>query len=135
MILPATRPLGYAWRMHDSPPPGYPSSLRIILPDTAATEAFGARLGLTLRAGDVVALQGDLGMGKSTLARAAVRAALSEPELAVPSPTFTLVQSYDGPVFTVWHVDLYRLDGPARISATRPSPSSRRVMSSRSTGR
>lgn len=112
LILPATRPLGYAWRMHDSPTPGHASSLRIILPDAVATEGLGARLGLILRAGDVVALRGDLGMGKSTLARAAVRAALAEPDLAVPSPTFTLVQSYDGPDCAIWHVDLYRLDGP-----------------------
>jgi len=112
LILPATRPLGYAWRMHDSPAAAHASSLRIILPDAAATEALGARLGLTLRAGDVLALRGDLGMGKSTLARAAIRAALAEPELAVPSPTFTLVQSYDGPDCAIWHVDLYRLEGP-----------------------
>lgn len=110
--MPATRPLGYAWWMHDSPAPTSRPSLRIILPDAAATEALGARLGLVLRAGDVVALRGDLGMGKSTLARAAVRAALAEPDLAVPSPTFTLVQSYDRPDCAIWHVDLYRLDGP-----------------------
>lgn len=98
--------------MHDSPHQTPSDVIRIDLPDAAATEAFGARLGACLRAGDVVALTGDLGAGKTTLARAAIRAALDDPDLAVPSPTFTLVQTYDGETCPIWHVDLYRLDSP-----------------------
>lgn len=91
--------------MTDSPPD-------ITLPDLAATRAVGAALGRALRAGDVVALTGDLGAGKSELARAAIRARLDDPDLDVPSPTFTLVQTYDAPDLEIWHVDLYRLDRP-----------------------
>ncbi|MEQ8604835.1 MAG: tRNA (adenosine(37)-N6)-threonylcarbamoyltransferase complex ATPase subunit type 1 TsaE [Marivibrio sp.] len=87
--------------------------IEIALPDLAATRALGARLGRALRPGDAVLLTGDLGAGKSELARAALRAALGDPELAVPSPTFTLVQSYDAPGgFEILHVDLYRIEDP-----------------------
>lgn len=79
------------------------------LPDPAATGRLGARIGAALRPGDVVALHGDLGAGKTALARAAIRAAQGA-EIDVPSPTFTLVQTYDAPGRpAVWHVDLYRL--------------------------
>jgi tRNA threonylcarbamoyladenosine biosynthesis protein TsaE len=85
----------------------------IELPDVPATTAFGKRVAGTLRRGDVVALQGGLGAGKTTLARAIVAGLSSESE-DVPSPTFTLVQTYpavlaDGPA-ELWHFDLYRLD-------------------------
>ncbi|MEO5375594.1 MAG: tRNA (adenosine(37)-N6)-threonylcarbamoyltransferase complex ATPase subunit type 1 TsaE [Alphaproteobacteria bacterium] len=80
------------------------------LPDLAAVAALGRALGAVLRAGDVVALRGDLGVGKTELARAVVRAALG-PDEEVPSPTFTLVQTYDMPgAVTLWHMDLYRLE-------------------------
>ncbi len=83
------------------------------LPDLAATHALGARLAPLLRAGDTVALGGDLGAGKSELARAVLRARLDDPALDVPSPTFTLVQTYDAPDgLALWHVDLYRLETP-----------------------
>jgi len=81
------------------------------LPDEAATIALGAALAPLLRRGDVVYLTGDLGMGKSTLARGLIRA-LTHPDQDVPSPTFTLVQSYDTPDFELLHLDLYRLEGP-----------------------
>ena len=64
------------------------------LADEAATEALGAMLAQRLEAGDVVGLYGELGSGKTTLARAILRAASGEPELIVPSPTFTLVEVY-----------------------------------------
>lgn len=60
----------------------------------------------------MVALEGDLGAGKSALARAAIRAATGDPDEEVPSPTFTLVQMYDADVATWWHFDLYRLEKP-----------------------
>ena len=80
------------------------------LPDEAATKALGAALADALRAGDVVRLEGDLGAGKSTLARALIEALTGVKE--APSPTFTLVETYDGPDFMLWHFDLYRLETP-----------------------
>ncbi|HEY0266185.1 MAG TPA: tRNA (adenosine(37)-N6)-threonylcarbamoyltransferase complex ATPase subunit type 1 TsaE [Rhizomicrobium sp.] len=77
------------------------------LPDLAATQRLGAGIAGGLSAGDAVALWGDLGAGKTTLARAILRA-LGVTE-DVPSPTFTLVQSYDTPRLAVSHYDLYRL--------------------------
>jgi len=73
-------------------------------------EDAGVSLGHCLRAGDVVALSGDLGAGKTTFARGVLRGLGHRGE--VPSPTFTLVQPYET-VPPVWHVDLYRLAGPA----------------------
>lgn len=67
------------------------------------------RLAALLRPGDVVALHGDLGAGKTALARALINALSSAPQ-EVPSPTFTLVQVYDLPHFSLWHFDLYRLE-------------------------
>ncbi len=84
------------------------------LADDAATARLGQDLALALRTGDVLALSGDLGAGKTTLARALIRANAGDPWLDVPSPTFTLVQSYEGRV-PVHHFDLYRLGGPAEL--------------------
>ncbi|MEW5727954.1 MAG: tRNA (adenosine(37)-N6)-threonylcarbamoyltransferase complex ATPase subunit type 1 TsaE [Pseudomonadota bacterium] len=86
-------------------------SVIIELPDESATIRLGERLAGHAREGDVIALRGDLGAGKSTLARAFVRA-LTSPDEEVPSPTFTLVQTYEGDCGLVWHFDLYRLDRP-----------------------
>ena len=85
------------------------------LPDEAATERLGASLAKRLRPRDVVALQGGLGVGKTTLARAILRAASGDPALIVPSPTFTLVEIYDTPVGVFWHFDLYRLEEPEQV--------------------
>ncbi len=85
------------------------------LPDEAATERVGARLAQCLRPRDVVALQGGLGVGKTTLARAILRAASGDPELIVPSPTFTLVEVYDTRRGVFWHFDLYRLETPEQV--------------------
>ncbi|MEE4288180.1 MAG: tRNA (adenosine(37)-N6)-threonylcarbamoyltransferase complex ATPase subunit type 1 TsaE, partial [Erythrobacter sp.] len=88
---------------------------RIELPDLAAMQAYGARIAGRLRAGDVVALSGGLGAGKTTLARA-ILAALGHPG-EVPSPTFTIIETYDAPPLAVpvVHADFYRLDDPAEL--------------------
>jgi tRNA threonylcarbamoyladenosine biosynthesis protein TsaE len=85
------------------------------LADEAATEALGAMLAQRLEAGDVVGLYGELGSGKTTLARAILRAASGEPELIVPSPTFTLVEVYETARGIYWHFDLYRLEAPEQV--------------------
>ena len=85
------------------------------LPDERATERFGSDLALALRPGDCVALSGNLGAGKSTLARSLVRAVADDPGLEVPSPTFTLVQTYDLR-FPIAHFDLYRIGDPDELA-------------------
>ena len=81
------------------------------LPDETATQALGRVIAAALQPGEAVCLTGPLGAGKSTLARALVRA-LTTPDEEVPSPTFTLVQFYEGPRLNVAHFDLYRLSSP-----------------------
>lgn len=83
----------------------------ILLPDLTATETLARRLAPLLRAGDVVALGGELGAGKTAFSRALIRT-LHGSDIDVPSPTFTFVQMYDLPVFELWHFDLYRLESP-----------------------
>ncbi|HEY9010663.1 MAG TPA: tRNA (adenosine(37)-N6)-threonylcarbamoyltransferase complex ATPase subunit type 1 TsaE [Devosia sp.] len=85
------------------------------LADDAATAAFGARLAHVLKAGDLVLLDGDLGAGKTALARAVIRTLAGDPRLDVPSPSFALVQPYDLPGGPVLHADLYRLSSEAEI--------------------
>ena len=75
------------------------------------TAALGQDLGSTLRPGDVVLLYGDLGAGKTAFVRGMARGIGANPD-EVTSPTFTIVQEYAGPSSTLYHVDLYRLDGP-----------------------
>jgi tRNA threonylcarbamoyladenosine biosynthesis protein TsaE len=89
-------------------------SREIALQDSAATVALGGRLGAVLRTGDVVCLYGNLGAGKTTLARGAIRAWTCADEDA-PSPTYTLVQTYAGARGELWHVDLYRLNRPEEV--------------------
>lgn len=91
-----------------------PSTLVVHLADDAATALFGEDLLLALQIGDCVALEGDLGAGKSTLSRAFIRALAGDPDLEVPSPTFTLVQNYDLSI-PVAHFDLYRLSDPSEL--------------------
>src|SRR5258708_39893477 len=83
----------------------------MILPDEAATARLGAAIARGLQAGDAVCLSGPLGAGQSTLPRALIRA-LTTPDEDVPSPTFTLVQFYEGPRLKIAHFDLYRLTSP-----------------------
>jgi len=86
-------------------------ALTLALADEAATESLGRRLADVARPGDVIALAGPLGAGKTTLARAFIRRFTGAAE-EVPSPTFTLVQTYVAPRGTVWHFDLFRLARP-----------------------
>ena len=87
----------------------------MILPDAAATEAFGVRLAERVRAGDVVTLSGPLGAGKTSIARGLLAALGLAGE--APSPSFAIVQPYRPPEvrMPVLHVDLYRLDDPAEV--------------------
>lgn len=90
------------------------AGLERFLANEAATARLGEDLAMALRPGDVLALKGDLGAGKSTLARALIRALADDADLDVPSPTFTLVQSYDTRV-PVHHFDLYRLSSASEL--------------------
>ncbi len=83
----------------------------MILADEAATARLGVAIAAQLQPGEAICLSGPLGAGKSTLARALVRA-LTTPDEEVPSPTFTLVQFYEGPRLKIAHFDLYRLTNP-----------------------
>jgi tRNA threonylcarbamoyl adenosine modification protein YjeE len=89
----------------------------IELADEAATRALGALIGGALSPGDVIALSGPLGAGKSCLARAAIAERTEEDH--APSPTFGLVHSYPvrnaSPDFSIWHFDLYRLEKPEDV--------------------
>ncbi|MEE9272032.1 MAG: tRNA (adenosine(37)-N6)-threonylcarbamoyltransferase complex ATPase subunit type 1 TsaE [Robiginitomaculum sp.] len=85
----------------------------INLADAQATQALGARLANTLKPGDILALRGDLGAGKTTLARGFINKFMGD--INVPSPTYTLLQTYNSPQFDIWHFDLYRLEDEADI--------------------
>ena len=84
------------------------TTLTLDLPDAEATARLGRKLARILRPGDTVLLHGPIGAGKSHLARAFIHARLGRAE-DVPSPTFTLVQTYPDPAGDLWHADLYRL--------------------------
>lgn len=86
------------------------------LPDEAATIRMAERLANELRPGDLVTLGGDLGAGKTTFARAVIRALLDDADAEVPSPTYTLLQTYQGPRFSIVHADLYRISDPAELA-------------------
>lgn len=86
----------------------------IFLADEDATAALGEGLARLLQAGDTLLLEGPIGAGKSHLARAFIRARLGRME-DVPSPSFTLVQTYDADGVEIWHADLYRLSHPDEV--------------------
>lgn len=90
-------------------------TLTVKLATEAVTAAFGAWLGRHLVAGDTVLLSGAIGAGKTHLARALIRERLRNPDAEVPSPTFTLVQTYDAPDVAIWHTDLYRIAHPDEV--------------------
>lgn len=83
------------------------------LPDEAATLALGQKLATHLKPADIVAMRGDLGAGKTTLSRGIIVALTGESE--VPSPTYTIIQTYEGDDSEIWHCDLYRIENPDDI--------------------
>lgn len=102
-------------RSPDKAEAGRAAARRFALADLATTGRLAAALAAIVRAGDTIALHGDLGAGKTAFARAFVQALQSaevRPVEEVPSPTFTLVQTYEFDRFVVWHFDLYRLSTP-----------------------
>ncbi len=88
---------------------------RIFLSDDEATAALGRRLAGELKPGALVLLSGGLGAGKSTLARALIRALANDPKLEVPSPSFALVQPYEVDGQPLLHADLYRIVDPREV--------------------
>ena len=92
------------------------SSYAITLDNEQATVRLAGDIASMLEPGDLVTLSGDLGAGKTTLARALIRYLAKDPAIAVPSPTFTLMQNYDLPRFPLIHADLYRLSGPGELA-------------------
>jgi len=91
------------------------SVLSCPLPDLAATAGLAAGVADLLRSGDAVLLDGPLGAGKTTFARALLRALTGDPGLEVPSPSYTLVQAYATPIGPVHHFDLWRIEGPGGL--------------------
>lgn len=89
-------------------------TLTRFLPDADATQALGELLAQYLHRGDTLLLTGSIGAGKSHLARSLIRAHLGRMEDA-PSPTFTLVQTYEDEKGDIWHADLYRLSHPDEV--------------------
>src|SRR5215217_192675 len=92
------------------------SSFTVALANEQATERLVTDVAGALEPGDLVTLSGDLGAGKTTFARAMIRYLADNPAIPVPSPTFTLIQTYDLPRFPVVHADLYRLSGPGELA-------------------
>jgi tRNA threonylcarbamoyl adenosine modification protein YjeE len=92
------------------------SSFAVILPNEEAMHRLVLDIAAALQPGDLITLSGDLGAGKTTFARALIRHLAGDQGIEVPSPTFTLIQSYELPRFPVVHADLYRLSGPAELA-------------------
>jgi tRNA threonylcarbamoyladenosine biosynthesis protein TsaE len=90
--------------------------MMLSLPDLPATERFAAGIAALARPGDTILLAGPLGAGKTAFARAFLRAAAEDSSLDVPSPSFTLVQTYDTHRGRAHHFDLWRLDGPSALT-------------------
>lgn len=89
--------------------------MEIVAKNERETALAARELAKRLRAPAVILLHGDLGAGKTVFARALIRTLCGDTALEVPSPTFTLVQTYEGPGYPIWHFDLYRLEDAEEI--------------------
>ena len=99
-----------------------PATFSVALANEAATAQLMADLALLIGPGDLITLSGDLGAGKTAAARAMIRYLADDEALEVPSPTFTLAQSYDLPSFPLVHADLYRISDPYELEEIGLSP-------------
>jgi N-acetylmuramate 1-kinase len=92
-----------------------PASWRIELPNLGATDALAAIVAELVGANDLITVSGDIGVGKTTFARSLIRRLAGQPELEVPSPTFTLMQVYETAKFPIVHADLYRISSASEL--------------------
>ena len=92
------------------------ASFAVTLPNEEATRRFATDIAGALEAGDLITLSGDLGAGKTTFVRALIRHLAGDDTIEVPSPTFTLVQSYELPRFSLAHADLYRVNNAVELA-------------------
>jgi len=99
-----------------------PITFSLALPNETATAHLMADLALLIGPGDLITLSGDLGAGKTAAARAMIRYLADDDALEVPSPTFTLAQSYDLAAFPLVHADLYRVNDPVELEEIGLSP-------------
>jgi N-acetylmuramate 1-kinase len=99
-----------------------PVTFSLALPNETATAHLMADLALLIGPGDVITLSGDLGAGKTAAARAMIRYLAGDEAVEVPSPTFTLAQTYDLPSFPLVHADLYRVNDPLELEEIGLSP-------------
>src|SRR5690349_12284736 len=99
-----------------------PATFSVALANETATAQLMADLALLIGPGDVITLSGDLGAGKTAAARALIRYCAGDENIEVPSPTFTLAQSYDLPSFPLIHADLYRISEPSELEEIGLSP-------------
>src|SRR5580692_7448627 len=98
------------------------ATFSVALANETATENLMADLALLIGAGDVITLSGDLGAGKTAAARALIRYLAGDSSIEVPSPTFTLAQSYELPPFPLVHADLYRINDAIELEEIGLSP-------------
>ena len=99
-----------------------PTTFSLALSNETATAHLMADLALLIGPGDLITLSGDLGAGKTAAARAMIRYLADDDALEVPSPTFTLAQTYDLPPFPLVHADLYRVSDPSELEEIGLSP-------------
>src|SRR5690349_11125157 len=99
-----------------------PAIFSLALPNETATAQLMADLALLTGPGDVITLSGDLGAGKTAAARAMIRYLAGDEALEVPSPTFTLAQTYDLPLFPLIHADLYRINDASELEEIGLAP-------------